>query len=117
MILQRNVLLQARRATEHALGEAWECKHATGTFLADPPLALLPAARPPAHEAGIGTLFLNMRVTVACVEELLGALADWLCKGRDELRAEFEEKLRESYAWPVTERRRIGTCSASAVLT
>ncbi|CAE6964170.1 unnamed protein product [Symbiodinium sp. CCMP2592] len=40
-------------------------------------------------------------------EELLQFLADWLRAGRDALRSEFESKLRESYTWPVAERRQM----------
>jgi len=40
-------------------------------------------------------------------EELLQFLADWLRTGRDALRSEFESKLRESYTWPVAERRQM----------
>ncbi|CAE7620513.1 unnamed protein product [Symbiodinium sp. CCMP2456] len=102
------------RSLHPAIAEVWFTSHTSSdclpTSLQESRRKLLEQAVQQATNetpAAVATGANSVSERPSTCEELLQFLADWLSTGREALRSEFESKLRESYTWPVADRRQM----------
>ncbi|CAE7723372.1 unnamed protein product, partial [Symbiodinium necroappetens] len=103
------------RSLHPAIAEVWFTSHASSDSLPSPlhesrRKLLEQAVQQATNEAppvAVATGANSLSKRPSTCEELLQFLADWLRTGREALRSEFESKLRESYTWPVADRRQM----------
>lgn len=103
------------RSLHPAIAEVWFTSHASSDSLPSPlhesrRKLLEQAVQQATNEAppvAVATGANSLSERPSTCEELQQFLADWLRTGREALRSEFESKLRESYTWPVADRRQM----------